>query len=187
MTDTPFETGRTPYGVLYEPRGGGTQFCTLCLGFFGGPILGMAMGTLLGGLSETAQLLLFLPFVTIFFFGYALWVGRLNLLAFDTVGRGALRALFTILVARQRPTDADDFLPDRQRILELAVKGQKAAWSFVTVAVGVALLSTVAALGIESTMSAGARILTVGSGCLIWGFCLGWLGRHGYLPMGDTA
>lgn len=187
MTDTPFETAKTPYGMLYEPRGGAVQFCTLGLGFFGGPIVGMAVGSMLGGLSEMAELLLFLPFVAIFFLGYALWVGRLNLLAFDTVGRSAFRALFSLLVMRQQPRHAEAFLPDEGRILELAVKGQKAAWSFLAVAVFIALGSIGVAIAIEAEMNAGQRVLTVGGACLLWGYCLGWLGRHGYLPIGDTA
>ena len=100
---------------------------------------------------------------------------------------GALKALFSMFVLRRHPGRAEDFLPDADKVVELAVKAQKAAWSFLTVAVCTALVSMVAAMGIESTMGTGARLLIVGGACLLWGFCLGWLGRHGFLPMGDTA
>lgn len=183
MTQTPLENGETPFGRLYEPRGGIVQFLTFCMAFFGGPVFGMGVGSLLGNLSESAQIALYVPFVMTFFLGYTLWVSRLNMLAFNLIGRGLFKALFCLIVLRRKPRNVEDILPSRDKLLEAAVKAQQAGWSFFAASIPVAGLAMLGALIIDADTGPAGRLAVVGSACLLWGYALGWLGRHGYLPI----
>jgi MFS family permease len=182
MTETPFENGDTPYGKLYEPKRTLVQFAVFCGAFFGGPLFAMLVGGFLGGLSETAQTALYVPFVAIFFLGYGLWVSRLNLLGFNLLGRGLLKTFFMLIVLRRKPTSLEDVMPSPEKFVEAAVKAQKAGWSFLLMAIPVACVAALAAMIADAETGAAGRAVIVGGACLIWGYALGWLARHGYLP-----
>jgi hypothetical protein len=185
MTETPFQNGETPYGKLYEPKRTAVQFAIFCLAFFGGPFVATLVGHFLGNLSDGAQVVLYLPFVAIFFLGYGLWVSRLNMLGFNLIGRGLLKAVFTILLLRRKPKSIDDILPSPEKIVEAAVKAQKAGWSFFAMSVPVACVAMVAGLIMDADMGAAERTFVIGGACLSWGYALGWLARHAYLPFMD--
>jgi hypothetical protein len=183
MTETPYENGHTPYGRLYEPKRGFIQIAMLFLTFAGGPLVGVGVGKLLGNLSEPAEIAVCLPFVAIFFMGYAMWVGRLNMLAFDLIGRGILKTFFTLLILRRKPSSIEDVLPSQEKIVKAAVSAQKAGWSFFAASVPVAAVAAFCALIIDADTGAMGRVILVGGASLLWGFSLGWLARHGYMPI----
>lgn len=185
MTETPFENGDTPYGKLYEPKRTLVQFAVFCGAFFGGPFFAVLIGEFLGALSDTAQTALYIPFVAIFFLGYGLWVSRLNMLGFNLIGRGLLKALFSLLILRRKPTSLQDVMPSPEKFVEAAVKAQKAGWSFFLMSVPVACVAMVGAVIMDAQMGAAGRVAVVGSACLLWGYVLGWLARRAYLPFMD--
>jgi hypothetical protein len=172
----------TPYGRLYEPLGQGVQFAVLAGAFFAGPALGWLLGQVPGDLSETAVTFVQVPFVVIFFIGYAVWVARLNAIVFDSMGRSLFKALFTMIVLRRKPASVEEVLPSREKLTEMMVRAQKAGGSFVPVSWIVGFGAGSAALLFDSTMSAPARFALVASGVIAWGYVLGWLGRRGWLP-----
>ena len=183
MDETPLDEMDTPYGKLHKPKHRVVQFAFLLLAFFGGPLLGEAIGRALGGLSDTAQIALYLPFVAILFLGYGLWVARLNAIAFEGIGRGILKALFMLIVRRRKPQNIEDVLPSKEKLLRMAVQAQKAGWSFFTVSIPIALVAALLALLFESATPGLMRLLAVGGSCLLWGYLLGFLARRGYLPV----
>ena len=183
MDETPLDEMETPYGKLHKPKHGVVQFAALLVAFFGGPFLGYAVGGALGGLSETAQIVLYLPFVAIFFLGYGLWVARLNAIAFEGIGKGVLKALFTLIVRRKKPQNIEDVLPSKEKLLKMAVQAQKAGWSFFTVSIPIALVAALLALLFDSPASGLTRLLAVGGACLLWGYVLGFFARRAYLPI----
>lgn len=185
ITETPFENGDTPYGKLYEPKRTLVQFAVFAGAFFGGPLFAMLVGGFLGGLSETAQTALYVPFVAIFFLGYGLWVSRLNLLGFNLLGRGLLKTFFMLIVLRRKPASLQDVLPSPEKFVEAAVKAQKAGWSFLLMAIPVACVAALTAMIVDAETGAAGRAVIVGGACLVWGYVLGWLARHGYLPFMD--
>lgn len=185
MTETPFANGETPFGKLYTPQRTLVQFAVFCAAFFGGPLLGMLVGQVLGGLSETAQTALYVPFVAIFFLGYGLWVSRLNMLGFNLLGRGLLKTFFMLIVLRRKPASIEDILPSPEKFVEAAVKAQKAGWSFFVMSIPVACVSALLAMIVDAETGAVGRAAVVGGACLFWGYCLGWLARHGYMPFMD--
>ena len=188
MTETPIvetypETRDTPHGKVYRPKSWLVQGLFLMLAFFGGPALGELTGRSLGGVSENAQIFLYLPFVAIFFLGYGLWSARLHAIAFDGIGRGVLKALFMLLIRRKKPESLKDVMPSPETLEKMAVQAQKAGWSFLVMAVPVALVAGLVALFFETEASAFTAALLVAGGCIFWGWVMGLFARRGYLPI----
>lgn len=171
---------QTPYGTLYEPKSIAIQIALLIGGFVGGPAVGWILGLIVQGLSPTGKLLICIPPTLVFFLGYGLWSARLAAIVFDMIGKSILRALFHIIVRRRKPVGVEDVLPDRAKLEQMAVKAQKAAWSFVIIAVLIGPISGLLLLLFSAGILASAA---VGSSCLLWGYLLGVLGRRGFLPL----
>lgn len=171
----------TPHGRLYRPRSTGEQIAVLFLAFVAGPVLGGLVAAIPGDLSEVARTVLQASNVLIFFAGYAIWVARLNALAFDLIGRSLLKALFVIVFRRRKP-DMPDVLPTREKLLELVVRAQRAGGSFGPVSIPIGLAAGALALFFDTALGAFARFALAAGSCIAWGHLLAWLGRHGWLP-----
>lgn len=176
------EVRETAYGRLYKPRGWGVQALALVGAFFGGPAVGWVVGQVPGDLSETARTAIYVPFVLIFFLGYAAWVARLKVIAFRGLGLPILKALFLLAVRRRKPRSIEEVLP-RERILEMAVKAQAAGASFRRVGWFVGLGAGFVATLFDSATGASALFLLVGTTSIAWGYVLALLGRRGWLPI----
>jgi hypothetical protein len=172
----------TPIGRLHKPLPFGKQALVLGAAFFGGPMVGWLMGEIPGDLSESARTMLYVPYVATFFLGYALWVARLNAIAFDAIGRSLLVALFRMIVLRRKPASPAEVLPSKEKLLEMAVRAQKAGASFVPASLPIAGLAGLIVMLFDTDMSRVALLLATVTTCVGWGCVLGWLGRHGWLP-----
>jgi hypothetical protein len=172
----------TPHGRLHQPLPFGRQVLVLAAAFFGGPIVGWLVGEVPGDLSESARTMLYVPYVATFFLGYAVWVARLNAIAFDAIGRSLFLALFRMIVLRRRPGSAAEVLPSKEKLLEMAVRAQKAGASFVPVSLPIAGLAGLMVMLFDTDMSRVALLVATVTTCVGWGCVLGWLGRHGWLP-----
>lgn len=189
QTRTPSTSGatpdrrETPYGVLYRPRPWWIQ-APLLLGAFAGSIgLGEAVGLTLGGLSENAQIFLYLPFVLVLVAGYSLWMARLQALAFDMLGRSLLKALFILIVRRRKPENMEELIPTVEKIEKMAVRAQQASSAFWIVAIPIGLFGGGAAMLIDAPAGILFRAFAVGAGCVVWGYILTFLARRGWLPI----
>ena len=111
--DVPPEGLDTAYGRLYRPLTIGWQFFVLFLAFAGGPAFAWLTGQVPGDLSANARNALFVPVVAILFFGYVLWVTRLNTIAFGSIGWGLLKALFRVIILKRKPESVADLMPSR--------------------------------------------------------------------------
>lgn len=116
-----------------------------------------------------------------------MWVARLNAIVFDSIGRSLLRALHMLIVRRRVPVSAEAVLPSKEKLLEMAVRAQKAGASFGPASWPVALFSGLAALLFDSTAAAPALFLLVVLSCLAWGYLLARLGRRGWLPLMEES
>ena len=74
-------------------------------------------------------------------------------------------------------------LQDRDKLEQMAVRAQKAGWSFLTVAVFAGLVAGVVSVFVIGV--SGAAL--VSSSCLFWGYLLGMLARRGYLPFPESG
>jgi len=185
-TEIPHHGLDTPYGYLYRPLSNRKQILVLIAAFFGGPAFGWIIGQVPGDLSQTAKDAMFIPMVAVFFVGYALWVARLNAIAFQGIGWGLLKMAFNFLVFRRKPESPADILPSRDKLLEMLVRAQKAGASFAPASWLVGLISGAAATLIDSAMSSSNLFLLVAGSSLIWGYLLAWLGRRGWLPFMES-
>ncbi len=177
----------TPHGRLYRPLPQLWQIAVLVAAFAGNAGLAWLLGAMPGDLSDNAKVFLHLPPFAVFFAGYALWVARMNAIAFDGIGRSLYRTLFLLIVRRRKPASLADVMPSRDKLLEMLVRAQKAGASFRLVAVPIGLLCGVLAGLMDTAWTAGAIFLLVCLGCVGWGYALAWLGRHGWLPMVEES
>ena len=177
----------TPHGRLYKPLGTGRQALVLAAAFFGGPAVAWAVGAIPGDLSETARTLVYVPFVLVFFLGYAAWVARLKVIAFRGIGAPLLKALFLLVVFRRNPQSVQEVLPTRERLLEMAVKAQIAGASFRRVGWFLGIGAGVVAALFESAMAGTTRFALVAATCIAWGYALAFLGRRGWLPIMEES
>jgi hypothetical protein len=180
------ESCSTPFGVLYRPRSFGVQIPVLIGAFAGGPVAGWILGRILGGVSDNGQVFLYISTTSIFFFGYALWAARLASLAFNAFGKQILWLLFQWIVKRKKPQSPEELLPTREKLEELVVRAQRAAWSFLVVSVAVGLICGALAQLIETQNGKLEQSVIVAAGCILWGWILGSLGRRGYLPLPEA-
>jgi Ca2+/Na+ antiporter len=177
----------TSAGTIYRPQSSWIQIVIFIGAFFGGPAMGWLTGQALGGVSENAQTFLYVPYVLVFFMGYALWLSRLNALAFEFIGRGLLKALFMIVILRRKPEKLEDVLPTREKLEAMMARAQRAANSFWIVSIPIGTFAALASLLMETATGIVLRALLTGGGCLAWGLILGRLARRGYLPIPEDA
>ena len=185
-TEIPSHGLETPYGYLYRPLTNGKQILVLIAVFFGGPGFGWVIAQVPGDLSQTAKDAMFVPMMAVFFMGYSLWITRLNFIAFQGIGWSLFKVLFNLLVFRRKPKSVEDVIPSRDKLLEMLVRAQKAGTSFAPAGWLVGLISGLIAMLCDSAMGPVKLFLLVGSGCLIWGYLLAWLGRRGWLPFMES-
>lgn len=183
--DAPYRD--TPYGRFYRPKATWVQIVLLFGAFIAGPALGWVTGQLLGGLSDNAQVVVYIPYVLVFFFGYGLWLSRLQAIAFEFLGRSIFRALFHIIVRRQRPQKLEDVLPTPEKLEQMVVRAQQASSSFLWASVPIGLLFALIACFVRSSMPWYANAAAVLAGVVAWGWMLSRLGRRGYLPLPEEG
>lgn len=172
----------TPYGRLYRPLNEWVQIGVFIGAFVGGPLLGWLVGEVPGDWSETAKTFVYIPFVAVFFFGYGLWIARLNAIAFDSIGKSILKALFILIVRRRKPQSLQEIAPSREKLLEMAVRAQRAGASFAPVGWVIGLFAGLAALLFDTSWGSLACFALVAVSVIAWGSMLAYLGRRGYLP-----
>lgn len=177
----------TPHGRLYRPRGHWAQAGVLLVCFVATLSSGSGVAPLLGDLSDVAVAAVTLPAVGVFFGGYALWIARLNALAYQLLGRALFKTLFRLIVLRRLPEDRADVLPSPEQLEKAAVLAQRAGASFVPAGFVMVPVAMVVAVAIDASSGVVVRATIVGSLPLAWGYALGYLGRRGYLPFLEEA
>ena len=177
---------QTPHGLLYPPVKQGRQLLNLFGTFVASLLLGFIPRLAFGEISETARTFLHVPFVLVFGFGYAGWAARLHALGMEFLGRGIFKVLVQIILFRRKPTSLAEVLPDKEKLTQMAVRGQKAASSFLIVAFPVALLAAFATIFIQTGLGF-LRFPMVVLPVVLWGWWLMRLGRRGHLPFPEAS
>lgn len=180
-------TPGTPQPSAPKPPGAGQQGLVLVAAFLGGPALGWIVGQVPAGLSEGARTFLCAPFVVVFFLGYAAWVARLKVIAFQGLGLPLLRALYHLVVRREKPRSVEDVLPSREQLLDLARKARGAGAAFRRVGWVVGIAAGFVAAFFESSTGPATRFVLVSATTVGWGYALALLARQGWLPIPEQA
>lgn len=181
-TEMPDGKLETPHGPLYRPLPHSKQLLVVVGAFLGSLGMGHIVGLVPGDLSEAASVGLHLAYLLVFFVGYATWVAKLSAIAFDGIGRSVFRVLWDLIVHRRKPRSAEEILPTREKLLEMAVRAQRAGGSFWRASWSIAVLFALIAMSFDSRMSGTSLALLVLVTVLGWGFLLGRLGSRGWLP-----
>jgi hypothetical protein len=184
VTEPPKET---PHGLLYAPAKQGRQLLNFVGAFIASILVGFIPRLAFGELSDAARTLLHVPFVLVFAFGYAGWAARLQALGVELLGRSLFKVLLQLILFRRKPRSLADVIPDRDKFLQLAVRGQKAASSFFIASFPVALLSAFAVLFIKTELGWFLRIPVIVVLVVLWGWWLMRLGRRGHLPFPEPG
>jgi len=148
-----------------------------------GPVAGWAIAKWVAPGSGFASFIGFMALPLVLGAGYAVWRAAVVSILFRTVSRGLLRALYSLLVKRTRPTP-EDVLPNAERIAAFLHESIRAAGSFARVG----LIMGVAAGLLMAIAAPGARVLAfvlTFAACALYGRGLTHLAREGYLPMPD--
>jgi hypothetical protein len=177
----------TPYGTVYPFKSFAVQILVLGAAFAGGPLIAWLLGQALGNTSEAAQIFLTVCFSAVLFLGYGTWAARLASLVMTLFGRKVLWALIGLLFRRTTPRDLQQLIPDRDALTRLLASAQKAAWSFLVAGILVGVVGGALAGWIDSDSGKASQVLVVFLGVILWGYTLGWLGRHGYLPLPEPS
>jgi hypothetical protein len=178
---------QTPSGPLYPPATQGRQILNLVGAFGASLLMGFIPRLVFGEISENAKTFLHTPFVLVFGLGYAGWAARLHALGMEFLGRGIFKALVQIILFRRKPRSLAEVLPDKDKLMQLAVRGQKAASSFLIVSIPVTLLAAFAALFVKAELNWFLRILVISAPVVLWGWWLMRLGRRGHLPFPEPG
>lgn len=171
----------TPWGPIHLPPANGVLWATFVAALIGGPLTGWLLARAAGVTGDGGYFVCVAPFLFTFVAGYALWLSRLQALAFELFGRGLLKFLWQWFRQRQLPADARGALPDEQQVLRFAVQVQRAASSFLIVAVPVFLFAALCALLVDarwSALSLAGALLVLG---ISYGGILFRLGRRARL------
>jgi hypothetical protein len=175
-TQTPIQT---PEGMVYPLQPLATQLLVLFAALAGSIGLAAFFVWIFGVSAHLHRILVYLPCLLTFAFGFALWLSRLKLIALQGIGKGLWGAAVAMFVTRQRPTNLQELLPTRELLERMAVRAQKAASTFMHVAILLVLGWTPVAL--LSRLPIGL-VLIVALCTMLYGHLLARLGRHGYLP-----
>lgn len=173
----------TPHGRLYAPRHWSIQIGAAFGAFLGSLGSAELVAQILGDLSTFAEVVLYISFLGVFFLGYGLWTARLSAIAFEGVGRGILKALVLLILRRRKPQSLEEIFPQKEKLLEMLVRAQRAAWSFLTAGITIAVPAGLAGLLFDSALPAVPRLLVICGGLVAWGDLLGFLGRRSVLPL----
>lgn len=172
----------TAEGDLFRPLPEKQQNWVLLAALLVSLWLGNKVASVPGDLSFTAQLLMHLPYLLILVMGYSLWVTRGSALAFALIGESFMKA-FKRLVSTESIAELDlTQRADEDKLASMAVQGQQAARSFVSVAWPIAMVASVMALMFDTEVSSLWMFICSGGSCLLWGYLLFLIGRRGILP-----
>lgn len=184
--DIPANGLDTPFGRLYPPQSQGRQILVLIAAFFASMSLGGWIAAVPGDLSRAAQVAFHIPYAVVFFFGYGLWLARMNAIVFDAIGRSILKVLWQLMFQRKQPDGEAAVLPSREKVIEIVVRCQKSGASFRTIGWVVALLSLPLGVLTDTAMRGGSLIALLAVSIAAWGGLLGYLGRRGWLPFPEV-
>ena len=176
----------TPHGLIFPPRSAARTLAAFFASGIGGVLLGYLLSELIGATTNAGRIVCLAPFPLVFGFGYALWTARLQALFMEGLGRSLVRATWRLVLSRKLPEHMSEVLPNEEQLTRLAVRAQKAASSFLVVAVPIgALFGVLVSLVTAGLARLGSPPLLAGA-CLAYGALLCRLGRRGYLPMGES-
>lgn len=181
-TGIPPEGLATSSGYLYFPPTQSIQILFMVGAFFTAIFLGWFVSNVAGIYSEFASGVIYFVFLLIFFLGYGLWASFVGALAFSSIKLPIIKVLLKLFIKKEKPKSINEFLPEREKLIELLVRVQKYSRTFLIVCWPLGILGGFATLFMNSTLNPSLLFMLVFVCAVIYGHSLFYFGRRGYLP-----
>lgn len=179
----PQEGIETPNGYLYYPPTQGKQIIFVIAAFMTAIFLGWFISSVAGIVSDLALGFICFVFLLIFFLGYGLWVSFVSALAFSSIKWPIIKVILKLFFKKEKPKSINEFLPDREKLIELLVRVQKHTRWFLIICWPIGFLGGVATLFMSSSLNSLLLFMLVFISSVIYGHTLSYFGRRGYLPL----
>jgi hypothetical protein len=179
----PPEGINTPNGYLYYPPALGKQILFLVAAFFSAILLGWLICKIVGNLSDFASGVIYFVFLLIFFLGYGLWLGSVHALVFSRIKWPLIKMAVKFFVWKEKPFSVKEFLPEREKLIEMMVRVQKFSRAFLIISWPIGILGSFATLFMSSSLNSSILFLLVFVTSVLYGYLLSYFGRRGYLPL----
>lgn len=173
----------TPLPAGFEMRPARVQIGTVVGALIVGPVAGLAIARWVAPGSEFASFIGFIALPMVLGAGFAIWRAVVASILFRGVYRGLLRALYMLIVRREKPK-AEEVLPDAERFAGLFHEVVRAAGAFSRVGITIGILAGIL-LAIAAPGSRFPAFVLMFGACALYGRGLTHLARDGYLPMPD--
>ena len=172
----------TPNGYLYYPPSQGIQILFILGAFFSAIFLGWLITNIAGIQSEFASGAIYFLFLLIFFIGYGLWASFASAIAFNSIKWPIIKVLVKLFIKKEKPKSINEFLPDREKLIELLVRVQKHSRWFLIICWPIGIVGGIASLFMISSLSSSLLFMLIFISSVIYGHLLFYFGRRGYLP-----
>lgn len=181
-SEIPPEGLQTTHGYLYNPPKLSKQILSLLASFFGAIFLGWVVSSIPGGLSDFAKGFFYIPYILVFFLGYAAWISWLNVIVFDTIKWPLLKTLFGFLLRKEKPESIQSLMPSKEKVIEIMVRAQKATRTFSLLSWPIGIACGLAVMFVSSSANPVFIFFLVSLSSVAFGYTLSYFGRRGYFP-----
>jgi hypothetical protein len=178
----PSEGVETPLGHLYYPPKQGTQVLSVLAAFFTAIFLGWIISSIPGDLSEFGSGVIYFIYLIVFILGYSAWISWLNVIVFDSIKWPILKTIFRLLIKKEKPKSVHDFLPPKEKIIEILVRAQKAAKIFYRLSWPIGVFGGIVSMFLSNSTNSILMFVLISSTSVCYGYALFYLGRRGYFP-----
>jgi hypothetical protein len=173
----------TPDGYLYNPPTQGKQVLFLIGSFFSAILLGLIVSIIAGDMSDVASGVIYFIYILVFILGYSAWAGRVSIMIFGTFKMPIIRTLYRFFVNREKAGSINDFLPSREEAIKIMVRSQKHTRLFFVISWPVGIAGALSTLLMKTSLNPAALFLLVATTAVMYGYCLYYFGRRGYMPL----
>lgn len=178
----PAEGIDTPSGHLYSPPKQGTQVLSVLAAFFTAIALGWVISSIPGDVSEFGSGVIYFIYLMVFIFGYSAWISWMNVIVFDSIKWPILKTIFRLLIQKEKPKSVQDFLPPKEKLIEILVRAQKAAKIFYRLSWLIGVFGGIVSMFLSNSTSSILMFVLISSTSVCYGYALFYFGRRGYFP-----
>lgn len=94
-----------------------------------------------------------------------------------------IKIIAKIFLRKEKPSSINDFLPEREKLIEMIVRVQKYSRTFLFTGWTFGILGSISSLFMRSSMNPLLFVTFVFVSSVIYGHLLFHFGRRGYLPL----
>jgi len=182
FTKIPPEGINTPDGYLYYPPKQWTQILFLLASFSSAIFLGFIISSIPGDLSKLAEAFIYFIYIFLFFLGYSSWVSLTGTLIFKIFKLPFIKVLYRFIVHREKPDSINDFLPTREKAIEILLRTQKNTKTYYILSWPVGIAGGFLTMFISTSMDSVLLFTLILISTISYGYVLFYFGRKGYFP-----